>query len=67
MTKHKHFQIRKRVVCDLINGDCTDEQDITISMTPNCKECRYYKEWKSSGLNLKTYIKDFILPFYKER
>lgn len=46
----KHYQIRKRVFCDLIGGYCTDEHDITVAVTPDCKSCSVYGEWKESGL-----------------
>lgn len=58
--KEKHYQIRKRVVCDLVDGECVDEQDITTRMKPDCKDCRYYKYWKESGLNLKEFYNKFL-------
>lgn len=42
----KHYQIRKRVVCDIIDGECKEEQDITTSIKPDCKNCELYKDWK---------------------
>ena len=53
----RHYQIRKYVVCDIIDGVCMDEQDVTIKMTPNCKECNDYKRWKESGLSIEEYLK----------
>ena len=60
MKNQKHYQIRKRVVCDLVDGECTDEQDITASVKPNCKNCREYKEWKESGLELMEYFNKYV-------
>lgn len=60
MKSEKHYQIRKRVVCDLIDGECIDERDITSCIKPDCNDCRYYKEWKESGLDLKSYFNKFV-------
>lgn len=53
----RHYQIRKYVFCDIIDLECTDEQDITARLTPNCKECDIYQKWKKSGLTIPEYIK----------
>jgi len=48
--KDRHYQIRKYVFCDIIDGACTDEADVTDRLTPDCKECEEYQRWKKSGL-----------------
>ena len=60
MKPQRHYQIRKRTVCDLVDGECSDEVDITSSVAPDCKNCRYYKEWKESGLELMEYYNKFV-------
>jgi len=60
MKSQKHYQIRKRVVCDLIDGECIDERDISVRISPVCKDCRYYKEWKESGLDLMSYFNKYV-------
>lgn len=59
MKSQKYYQIRKRVVCDLIDGECVDERDISVQIKPNCKFCRYYKEWKETGLDLMSYFNKY--------
>jgi hypothetical protein len=59
----RHYQIRKRVICDLVEGECTDEQDITIPLTPDCKNCCYYKEWKESGMTLELFIHNMMVRY----
>jgi len=51
----RHYQIRKYVFCDIIDGACTDEQNVTVRLTPNCKECKEYINWKESKLNILEY------------
>jgi len=59
----KHYQIRKRVVCSIIDGECVEEQDITISIKPNCKQCRDYLNWKQSGLTVTEFVKQNYAQF----
>ena len=53
----KHYQIRKRVVCDIIEGECVEEQDITTSIKPDCNKCHIYFNWKQSGLSINDFVK----------
>jgi len=53
----RHYQIRKYVFCDVTDGPCTDEQDVTARQTPKCTECEEYINWKKSGLNISEYLK----------
>lgn len=52
----RHYQIRKYVFCDIIDGACTDEQDITARLAPDCKTCREYILWKKSKLTTGEYL-----------
>jgi len=55
--QHRHYQIRKYVVCDIIDGVCIDEQDVSTKIAPNCTKCDDYKRWKESGLSIEEYLK----------
>ena len=62
----KHYQIRKRVFCDLLNAYCTDEYDMTVALTPNCESCSEFKAWKESGLLPAEYAELKRKEFYDE-
>ena len=62
----KHYQIRKRVFCDILDAYCTDEYDITAALTPDCESCSEYKEWKKSGLLPVKYAELKRKEFYDE-
>ena len=55
--EQRHYQIRKYVFCDIIDGACTDEHDVSARLTPNCKECNIYQKWKESRLTMSEYLK----------
>jgi len=53
----RHYQILKYVLCDIIDGPCTEVQDITAKLAPDCKTCREYTLWKKSKLTTSEYLK----------
>jgi len=55
--QQRHYQIRKYVFCEIIDGACSDEHDITAKLAPNCKTCREYLLWKKSKLTTSEYLK----------
>lgn len=57
MVKKRHYQIRKYVFCDIMDGACTEEADITDYISPDCKSCKIYHDWKKSGLTPNEYVK----------
>ncbi len=60
MKTERHFQIMKRVICDLVDGECTDELPVKHKMTPDCKDCKLYKDWKSTSFDLKSYLQRYL-------
>ena len=55
--KSRHYQIRKYVICDIIDGACTDEHDVTVRLSPDCTSCKIYIDWKKSKLTIAEFLK----------
>lgn len=42
---NKHYQIRKFVICDIIGQRCTEDYPYSSDITPDCKNCKDYKDY----------------------
>ena len=48
MSKKRHYQIVKYIVCDLSGEICGDVQPIDSRCMPECEKCDWYAEDKIS-------------------